>query len=359
MCYEIGMQAMKRQGPERLAHTEYCSNHALVRAVTGLLPRVDANTSIVEAAVDNGQDAWRVFNDAWQIDFLWITDDGPIPWEQRGRVTDMGHAEFLEGGIDRRDTIQCPFKDVEEVWEFDAVEEYGLPPMGELVQYYEEFHRKKQRANPNQVCTGGYYKTLISGAIQAFGWDMLLLAATDRARFEKVLEGFFRLSLHHFQAWAKTSIEVFICHDDMVWAQGPFMRPEFYRRAIFPRYKMLWDVLHQANKIVLYCSDGNWTQFVDDIAAAGADGFIFEPLVSLDYVVERYGKTHVIIGSKVDCRTLTFRGREEIRREIDETLKIAKGCPGFVFAVGNHIPSNVPVENALFYYDHLSKNWYR
>ncbi len=80
MCYEIGMQAMKRQGPERLAHTEYCSNHALVRAVTGLLPRVDANTSIVEAAVDNGQDAWRVFNDAWQIDFLWITDDGPFPW---------------------------------------------------------------------------------------------------------------------------------------------------------------------------------------------------------------------------------------------------------------------------------------
>lgn len=110
---------------------------------------------------------------------------------------------------------------------------------------------------------------------------------------------------------------------------------------------------------MLYCSDGTWTQFVDDIASAGADGFIFEPTTSLDYIVEKYGKTHVIIGSKVDCRTLTFGTREKIRKEIDETLRIAKGCPGFMFAVGNHIPSNVPVENALFYFDHLSRNWWR
>jgi uroporphyrinogen-III decarboxylase len=145
----------------------------------------------------------------------------------------------------------------------------------------------------------------------------------------------------------------------MVWAQGPFMHPDLYRAAIFPRYKKLWEVLHQANKIVLYCSDGNWTPFVDDVAAAGADGFIFEPIADLDCIVRRYGKTHVIVGSKVDARTLTFGSREKIRREVDETLQVAKGCPGFVFAVGNHIPSNVPVDNALFYFDYLSNHWWR
>ncbi len=118
-------------------------------------------------------------------------------------------------------------------------------------------------------------------------------------------------------------------------------------------------MLHEAGKIVLFCSDGDWTMFVDDIAEAGADGFIFEPLVSFEYVVERYGKTHVIVGSKVDCRTLTFGTKEQIKAEVDETLKLAKSCPGFVFAVGNHIPSNVPVENALFYFDYLSENWRR
>lgn len=347
MSYDIGWRTLQREAPERLAHTEYCSNYALVRAVTGLDPRTE------------GAKAWRAFYDAWEYDLLWSTNDGPVGWGKRGRITDMGHAEFLEGGIDRRDTVYCPFKDVEEVLNFDAVEEYGLPAMEELVAYYEDFYRRRQATYPNQVFPGGYYKTIVSGAIQAFGWEMLLTAAADQRRFDRVLESFFRLSLHHYQAWARTSIRVFICHDDMVWSQGPFMHPDFYRRAIFPRYAKLWEVLHEAGKIVLYCSDGTWTEFVDDIAAAGADGFIFEPTTSLEYVVERYGRTHVIVGSKVDCRTLTFGTREQIRQEIEETLRLAKKCPGFVFAVGNHIPSNVPVENALFYFDDLRSHWRR
>jgi len=346
MSYEVGIRTLRLETAERLAHTEYCSNYALVRAVTGRDPETDP-------------DAWREFYREWEIDFIWATNDGPVPWEERGRVTDMGHAEFLEGGTDRRDRKFCPFSSVEEVWEFDAVEEYGLPNMEELVDYYERWYREAQRAHPEQVVPGGYYKTFVSGAIQTFGWEMLLLAASDRRKFDKVLEGFFRLSLHHYEAWARTSVEAFICHDDMVWAEGPFMHPDFYRSSVFPRYRKLWDVLHEAGKIVLFCSDGTWTQFVDDVAEAGADGFIFEPTTSLDYIVERYGRTHVIVGSKVDCRTLTFGSRDEIRSQIDATVSLAGGCPGFMFAVGNHIPSNVPVENALFYFDYLRRRWQR
>jgi uroporphyrinogen-III decarboxylase len=121
----------------------------------------------------------------------------------------------------------------------------------------------------------------------------------------------------------------------------------------------MWDVLHDAGKIVLFCSDANFTEFVDDIAAAGADGFIFEPMTSLEYVVQKYGKTKVIMSSKVDCRTLTFNTPREIKYEVDETIKLVRGCPGFVFAVGNHIPSNIPVDNARFYFDYLTQNWCR
>ena len=46
-------------------------------------------------------------------------------------------------------------------------------------------------------------------------------------------------------------------------------------------------------------------------------------------------------------------------KEIDATLELAFDCPGFVFAVGNHIPSNVPVDNALFMFDYLSERWDR
>jgi len=338
MSRQIGIDTIHLKPTPRLAHTEYCSNDVLRRRLTA-----------------DGQ----AFEDAIETDFIWSTHDGPGPWSERGRVTDMGHAEFLEHGVDKRPPKTSPFTDPEQVLEFDAVKEYGLPDFDGLVSFYEKHYQESQAAFPNQVFTGGYYKTIVSGAIEAFGWDMLLTAAADQERFERVLDSIFRLSLHHCKAWAKTSIEVFICHDDMVWTEGAFMDPAFYRRAIFPRYAELWAVLKRAGKKVLFCSDGDFGEFVDDIAAAGADGFIFEPMTLLEPVVAKYGKTHVIVSSKVDCRTLTFGTQAEIQAEIDTTLEMAFDCPGFMFAVGNHIPSNVPVENALFYLGYLQSHWGR
>lgn len=347
MSVKIAEKILNLEYPARLGHIEYCSNYALVRAVTGLDPVTDYDK------------AWQAFHDAWDYDFRWIDDDGPVPWSKRGRTTDMGHAEFLEGGVDKWEPKPCPFNDVEEVWEFDAVREYGLPDTKELVSYYEGNHQKSLIDYPNQITTGGYYRTIVSGAIMAFGWDMLLAAAADQEKFDRVLEGIFRLSLHHYKAWAKTSIKVFISHDDMVWTEGPFMHPDFYRKSIFPRYKKLWDTLHEAGIKVLYCSDGNWTEFIDDIVDAGADGFIFEPTTDIDYITQKYGKSHMIFGSKVDCRTLTFGTPAQIKYEINETLKIAKDCPGFVFAVGNHITSNISLDNLNYYFDYLTSNWER
>jgi hypothetical protein len=280
MSYHVGIDTIHLRPTPRLAHTESCT-HARLR----------------EAVV---QATGETLEDAWAYDLILNTDDGPVPWPALGRVTDMGHAEFLEGGVDRRDPKPCPFTHVDQVLTFDAVEEYGLPEFDALVRHYEQVYREGQDAHPNQVFTGGYYKTMLSGALEAFGWEMLLLAAADPAAFERVLDSLFRLSLHHYKAWAKTSVEVFIAHDDMVWTQGAFMDPAFYRSVLFPRYAELCRVLKDAGKKVLFCSDGNWTEFIDDIARAGAGGFIIEPTVSLTGAVASHGATHVIVGSKMD-----------------------------------------------------------
>jgi uroporphyrinogen-III decarboxylase len=101
---------------------------------------------------------------------------------------------------------------------------------------------------------------------------------------------------------------------------------------------------------VLFCSDGNFTAFVDDLVRAGADGFIFEPVTSLDVIVERYGQTHVVVGN-ADCRILARGNREEIRAEVLRCARLGRNCPGYFFAVGNHIPFDVPLENVLYYLD--------
>jgi len=344
MSRQIALDAINLKPTSRLAHTEYVFQHdALIKMVTG--------------EEQNSELARKKFFDEWDFDFIWSVHDGPVPWKERGRVTDMGHAVYTEDSRDLNKSQSCPFEDPEEVLEFNAVKEYGLPDFKELVSFYQEFYDKKQAFHPNQLVTGGYYKSIVSGASHAFGWDMFLMAAADEEKFSKVLESFGELTLHHVKAWAETSIDVFIQHDDMVWTEGPFMRPDFYKKAIFPIYKKCWNILHKAGKKVLYCCDGTFDMFMDDIADAGADGFIFEPSNNLDNIVKRFGRTHCLIGSKVDCRTMTFDTWGKLKEEMDQTLKVAHGCSGLIWAVGNHIPYNVPLEIAQKYIEYLKENW--
>ncbi|MGB9620250.1 MAG: hypothetical protein ACPL7K_07545, partial [Armatimonadota bacterium] len=73
MSYEIGMNAIRLIPSERLGHTEYCSNYALIHAVTGLDPQTDP-------------EAGHKFHELWQYDFLWVVNDGPVDWGSKGRV---------------------------------------------------------------------------------------------------------------------------------------------------------------------------------------------------------------------------------------------------------------------------------
>lgn len=336
MSRKIGMDTICLRPTPRLAHTEYSLEYH-----AGLLKTLK-----------------RGLAEEWDFDFLWCTNDGPVDWS-KGRVTDMGHAVYAADGSDQRDAVQSPFTDPEEIYAFDPAFEYGVPGHREMVRYYEDWYQAAQAGNPGQVVTGGYYKTVISGALSSFGWDMLLLAAADRRRFAQVIERFGDYTLLYARAWAETSIEAYIQHDDMVWTAGPFLHPDFYRGVIFPQYKRMWEPLKKAGKKVLFCSDGKWDMFMDDIAACGADGFIFEPTNDLDYVAGRFGSTHCIVGSKVDCRTMAFGTWEQVKAEMDATLALAKRCPGFLWAVGNHIPANVSDEMCIRYMDYLRANWTR
>ncbi|MHB9024036.1 MAG: uroporphyrinogen decarboxylase family protein [Armatimonadota bacterium] len=345
MSYQIGRDALHLQWTERVARTEYMDNWEVIRHFTG--------------KEWNEPGAFKEFYDKVHIDYLWSVNDGPVPWSQRGRTTDMGHAIYMEGGTDYRETKPCPFPTSADVLSFNAVREYGLPDFKELVAFYETRYQDSQ-STYDQVVSGGYYKTIVSGAIEAFGWEKLLEAAgDDPERFgEDVLGSIFELSLHHYKAWAETSIEFFMCHDDMVWTEGPFIHPDFYRKYIFPRFRELWRPLKEKGKRIIFCSDGTYDMFLDDLADAGADGFCFEPTNDLELLVRKYGQTHVLMGG-ADCRTLSFGTKEEIERELCWIFEMARVCPGFVFATGNHFPANIPLEHALLYFDLIEEQGVR
>ena len=348
MSRQIALDTILLRPVPRYAHTEYSLNYHkdYIRSKTGLEPGT--------------LEATRKLYDLWDIDFNWSVNDGLRGnWSQFGRCTDMGHAEYAADGSDLRQPAHCPFESPEEVWAFDAVEEYGLPTMEEQVTAYEQLVRRNREMYPGQLTTGGYYKTIVSGAIQAFGWDMLLLGASDPVKMEPVFDSFYRRTRFHMLAWAQTSVEVIIQHDDFVWSSGAFMHPDIYRRIIIPRYAELWKPLHEAGKKVLFCSDGNFMEFAADIVEAGADGLIFEPDNDWEFMTREFGSTTVLVGSAVDCRDMAFADWETVRRSIDRTLELAADCKGVILAVGNHLPANIPAEMMDRYIEYLKANWWK
>lgn len=333
MSRQLALDTIHLKPVKQLAHTDYSLGYhpEYCRKLTGLTPEAPG--------------AIQKMHDAWAIDFLFSTPGGLRgDWAKYGRTTDMGHAVYAKDGSDETQPKTCPFETPEDVWAFDAVKEYGLPDFDEQVKADEADLAKHLVDWPNQLVTGGYYRTMVSGAIAAFGWDMFLLALSEPKKMEPVLDSFYRLTKFQMDAWAKTSVPVVIQHDDFVWTEGAFMDPEIYRKVIIPRYAEFWKPLHAAGKKVLFCSDGNFTEFAEDIAAAGADGFIFEPMMDFGWMAERFGKSHCLVGSYVDCRDMTFGRWEKVKADMDRTFALARKCGGIIFATGNHLPGNIPQE---------------
>ncbi len=342
MSYEDGWAALNLEMPKRIPRTEYSAtmHWDLMKVVTGIDVGVDSPDEVKTRAQ-------IAFMRAWNYDFFWNTligHDEFGAWQ-----TDMGHAEYAAGGVDRRDTIFSPYKTAEDVLNFVPWDKLGPKDPGELIRRFEAHYQASCEAQPFGVNMTGVYVTLVSGFIGLFGWDMLLLAAgADQQRFGELANRYASWIQQYFNALAESSVPVVMIHDDFVWAQGPIFRPAWYRKYITPHYREYVTPLRDAGKKVMFCSDGNFDVFVDDIVAAGFHGLVFEPLTQLRPVVEKYGQTHVIIGN-ADTRILLYGSEDDIRAEVERCIHLGRGCPGYFLAVGNHIPPNTPVENALYY----------
>lgn len=342
MSLRDGMNALNLEMPARVPRTEYSvlGHPQLLTRVTGI--PVDDHSS---------QETWkaaqRAFLAAWKFDFMWSVDiNNAVLGEY---YTDMGHAAYASGGSDFREVGKSKFQDEDDVLAFDPWEALGERDEAEIVAMLNRRYRENCDFYNDAVNMNGVYITCMSGLIDLFGWDLLLTAAgVDPEGFGKVADRYSSWLMQYVRALAKCDSPVIMVHDDIVWTEGPFLHPDWYRRYIFPNYKKYMQPLLEAGKKVVFTSDGNYTAFIDDVADCGFHAFVLEPTTDMAYIAEKYGRTHAFIGN-ADTRVLLMGSRDDIYREVKRCMDIGKKCPGFFMAVGNHIPANTPVDNALWY----------
>lgn len=342
MGYRDMMDALLLHNPAKTPRTEYSASFhwPLVRKVTGLDVNDASPREVKQAAA-------QAFEKAWDFGFTWSTCVSAN--HLTGPRTSMGHAAYTESGSDFNDRIFCPFTDVSQVLSFDPFAAYGEKSMEDMAAEFDAHYDNNCKNHPDQVNMTGIYITMISGLIEIFGWDMLLTAlGEDPDGFGQVANRYAEWIGRRFTALGKSKAPVVMIHDDIVWTSGPFARPAWYRKYIFPNYLKLFEPLHRAGKRIIYTSDGTYDAFIDDIADCGVNCFVMEPTTDMETVAKKYGRTHAFVGN-ADCRILTYGDRKAIRAEVERCFRIGRDCPGFIMAVGNHIPPNVPVDNALYY----------
>ena len=342
MSYQDGIAALNLEMPDTVPRTEFSAHFHwdLVNEVTG--SNVDSNSG---AQVQ--MDASNAFINAWNYGFVWdILTHTQIFGD---KVTRMGHAEYQQGGVDFDDKISTLFEDPEDVFECDMYELYGVRDKKTLTAEYDEHFNTLCAHGRDTVSMTGIYVSCMSGLIEMLGWDTLLMAAgIDNNEFGEFVNRYAAWIQQYFDALAASESPVVMVHDDIVWGNGAFLHPDFYRKYIFPNYKKLLRPLHESGKKIIFTSDGNYTMFIDDIVDCGVNGFVLEPITDMAYLAEKYGKTHAFVGN-VDTNVLLLGEKSDIESEVKRCMSIGKLCPGFFLAVGNHIPANTPVDNALYY----------
>lgn len=339
MSLDLGLKALRLEATDRVPWTEMIDNDAVMRQF-----------GLDSASPDDQKDLWLKLAQRMGLDFVWNQLESPM----QGRFTSMGHAEWNDPWhYDNR--VQCPFASEDEVLGFDPVAECRPPSHAEMVKSFQANLDHGRTVCPDVVLPGGRYHTIFSACIRTFGWDLFLASVPNHEReFDRVLEGFTEISIAEATAWAATDLPAHITHDDIVWTTGPVFSPAWYRRYVFPRYERIWRPLREKGVPVIFCADGDFSMFADDIARAGADGFIFEPVVPLDMMVERYGRTKVLMGN-ADCRVLMSGGRADVEREVRRCLDLGRRAPGYFLLMSNHLPNGLDPDNIRWYFDAVER----
>lgn len=339
MCYERGLASIRLEESDRVAQVEFISHTGFVSKISGINP------------LKQPEEALRRTYDALDLDMIWATWDPVHPWNAVGRESFESRTDSWSKAFPTTWRTVFNVKTVEEVLEFNPLEEWRIPSQGELMELFRREHSAKQGFYRNQVVPGGKYQTCFMWLIMTFGLELTVKAAyRDPKRFEGLLNRFCQISMMEFKAWAETDIKVFISHDDICSTRGPFFPPKWLRRYVFPCYEKLWSMLKSRGIRVLFCSDGDVTPIVNDIARAGADGFILEECSDLGYVADKYGSDKAIVGG-IDIGVLTYGGMEDVVKEVKRCLGIAGACPGYFINVSGSIPDNVPMENLEVYFE--------
>jgi hypothetical protein len=252
---------------------------------------------------------------------------------------------------DGRHFLDIPIpKDVDEALAFDPLEHFPKTVEDYRQQFAREYSEMLATTGDVAYPIPHHYTTCFHWPLATFGFEMLCEAGMEEDDFHDQIARFAEISTRITTAWSQVEgIEGFILHDDLAMTAGLIFRPDWYREHVISFYPQIFKPLKDKGIPIIFTSDGNCTDLVDDIFDAGADGFNFEDLVDLEMMAEKHGDK-ILVGN-FNNATIAAGPDAAIREHIQRCYDIGRHVPGYVANVGGGLTHQIPIPHLESYLD--------
>jgi uroporphyrinogen decarboxylase len=134
--------------------------------------------------------------------------------------------------------------------------------------------------------------------------------------------------------------------DDVAYHSGTVMSPVWLNENLFPYYRKMGKLAREADKFLIYHSDGNISAILDLIAESGFNALHPIEPESMDIlqVRKKAGRRLSLIGN-ICVHTLATGTREQVHNLVKERIETLGSETGYALGSSNSVPNYVPVDN--------------
>jgi uroporphyrinogen decarboxylase len=182
--------------------------------------------------------------------------------------------------------------------------------------------------------------------------DIYLDKTGTQRLLDKLVEGYMKF-LDRILKGVGEYIDLLQFGDDLGSQNGSFMSPDVFKEIFKPRYKIMWDFVHDnSNCKVFLHSCGSVYELIPHLIDAGLD--VLNPVQTTTANMEpeklkkEFGKYITFWGGGCNTRDiLPGKSFEDIKEDVKRRIEIFGKDGGFVFNQIHNILANIPPENVI------------
>jgi len=184
------------------------------------------------------------------------------------------------------------------------------------------------------------------------GYENVLIDLMEgREEIEAMVDGILNYNLKLIEKWSELDVDGIAFGDDWGTQDQLMVNPKLWRRFFKPKYKKMFDLVHEAGKHVHFHSDGYIMEIIPDLIEIGVDVLNPEHSIMDINELKKIMGGKICIRSDVDCQYILPYGTEqEVKNHIKEIIKAFGNYNGGLILHGE-IQPGVPLTNVKVMYE--------